>query len=191
MPSATRTKTRVLALSGSLRRDSYNRGLLRAAEELAPEGVELELYDGWVDAPAFNEDSESSPAPAVIELRARIAAADALLIATPEYNGSIPGALKNAIDWVSRPREAAALAGKPAAVIGASPSPFGAAWAQEHLRRALESAGALVLEREMPIGKVHELFEGGELADVETRDAIAELLEELAEFALAPVVLAS
>jgi chromate reductase, NAD(P)H dehydrogenase (quinone) len=174
---------KVLAISGSLRHGSYNRGLLRAARELAPEGVEVEIYEGLADLPLYNEDLESEvPAP-VADLRERIAAADALLIATPEYNASIPGGLKNAVDWGSRPRETAPLAGKPVAVVSSSPSPFGATWAGEQLRRSLAIAGARVLERELVIGKVAELFDGLELADEETRRDLVELVEGLAELA--------
>src|SRR5919109_659858 len=114
---------RVLAISGSLRRGSYSSGLLRAARELAPAGAEIELYDGLADLPIFNEDLEESPSQPVRDLRERIAAADALLIATPEYNGSVPGGLKNALDWASRPHGTAVLVSKPAAVIGSSPTP--------------------------------------------------------------------
>src|SRR5918996_4167746 len=117
---------RVLAISGSLRRGSYNTALLRAARDLAPPGVAVELYKGLDAIPAFNEDLEGSPPAAVEDLRGWIAQADALLVATPEYNGSAPGALKNALDWASRPRGTAALVGKPVAVIGASPTAYGA-----------------------------------------------------------------
>ena len=171
---------RILAISGSLRRGSFSSGLLRAARELAPAGVEVELYDGLAELPAYNQDLESDVPAAVGTLRQRIASADALLVATPEYNGSVPGALKNALDWASRPHGASALSGKAAAVIGNSPSPFGAAWAQEHLRRALALSGAVVLDREMKVGRVDERFEAGELADLGTREELAELLGELA-----------
>lgn len=176
---------RILAISGSLRRASYSSELLRSAQELAPPGAEIELYGGLEQIPAYNEDVDTDgavPAP-VRELRERIGAADALLIATPEYIGSVPGALKNALDWASRPHGASALAGKPAAVIGSSPSPFGAAWAQESLRRVLTISGAPVLEREMTVGRVDERFTGGDLSDLGTREEIGELLVELAEMA--------
>lgn len=182
---------KVLALSGSLRRDSYNRGLLRAAQGLAPAGVELETYDGWAEVPAFNEDLESRPPGSVHALRERIAAADALLVATPEYNGSVPGALKNAVDWASRPRGASALAGKPVAVIGSSPSPFGATWAQEHLRRALMLSGAVLVDDELAIGRVNERFSEGELTDGEARAQIAALVEELVRMAATEAALAA
>jgi chromate reductase, NAD(P)H dehydrogenase (quinone) len=182
---------KVLALSGSLRRDSYSRGLLRAARALAPAGVEIEPYDGWAEVPAFNQDLEGDPPASVDALRDRIAAADALLFATPEYNGSVPGALKNAVDWASRPRGRAALAGMPAAVIGSSPSPFGATWAQEHLRRALMLSGAVLVDGEVAIGKVNERFTDGELADGEARAQIGEVLSELVELAATETALAA
>ena len=176
---------RILAISGSLRRGSYSSGLLRAARELAPAGIEIEVYEDLAEIAAFNEDLEESVPAAVADLRERIAAADALLIATPEYNGSIPGALKNALDWASRPHGEAALVGRPVAVIGSSPSPFGAAWAQEHLRRALSLSGSVVLERELKVGRVDERFEDGELIELGTREELQELVEDLIELAAA------
>lgn len=179
---------RILAISGSLRDGSYSGGLLRAAQELAPESSAFELYEGLAELPAYNEDIDSGDAvPVEIrDLRERISAADALLIATPEYNGSIPGALKNALDWGSRPHGSSALAGKPAAVIGSSPSPFGGAWAEEALRRVLTIAGSVVLERELTIPRVDERFSAGRLSDLGTRDQLAVVLTELVELAQAP-----
>ena len=136
--------TRVLAISGSLRRASHNTQLLRLAQEHAPDGVEIVIWDGLADVPAYNEDLEVDPGEAVEGLRAAIAGADALLIATPEYNFGVPGALKNALDWASRPYGASALSGVPAAVIGASPSTFMAVQARGDLRRALALSGAIV-----------------------------------------------
>ncbi len=178
---------RILAISGSLREGSYSTGLLRAAHELAPAGAEVELYQGLAGLPAYNEDLEvegSAPEP-VADLRKRIAAADALLVATPEYNGSVPGALKNAVDWASRPHGSSALASKPVAVIGSSPSPFGAAWAQEGLRRVLAIAGAQLLDTELTLGRVDGRFEDNQLADAGTREEVAALLDELSRFAAA------
>jgi chromate reductase len=174
---------RVLGISGSLREGSHNTALLRAAATAAPAGVAFELYDGLESLPHYNEDRDTdSPPEQVRELRELITAADALLIATPEYNGSIPGALKNALDWASRPRRAAALLGKPVAVIGSSISDYGAIWAQDHLRRALGIAGARVLDVELPVGRVAErLDERGELADSETIDSLAEIMAGLAQ----------
>src|SRR5579864_8009667 len=121
----------VLGISGSLRRDSHNAALLRAAGELLPDGVELEVWDGLKAVPPYDEDDDVEPAPAAVaDLRDAIAGADAILITTPEYNHSIPGQLKNALDWASRPKLEAALWTKPVAVIGASQSMYGALWAQ-------------------------------------------------------------
>ncbi len=121
---------RVLGISGSLRRDSHNTRLLRGLRALLPAGVELEIFDGLAAIPPYSEDDEHTWPPAVARLRGAIAGADAVLVVTPEYNGSIPGQLKNALDWVSRPAGASQLAGKPAAVLGASTGLFGAVWAQ-------------------------------------------------------------
>src|SRR3954451_13621274 len=168
---------RVLAISGSLRRDSYTTAILRAARELAAEQhIEFDVYDELATLPHFNQDREYDPPVPVAELRQRIAAADAVLIVTPEYNHSIPGALKDALDWASRPRENAALRDKPAAAIGASPSTFGAAWAQAEARKVLAAAGANVLDRELPVTAVHSRVAEGELADEEIRDRLRELL---------------
>jgi chromate reductase len=136
--------TRILAISGSLRQASHNTQLLRLAQEHAPDGVEIVIWDGLADIPAYLEDLEGAPGEAVDELRAAIAGADALLIATPEYNFGVPGALKNALDWASRPYGASPLTGLPTAVIGASPSSFMALQARGDLRRALALSGALV-----------------------------------------------
>src|SRR3954454_20514206 len=159
---------RVLGISGSLRQDSHNTELLRAAATLLPSGVEFELYDGLRDVPPYDEDEESTPPAAVVRLRERIAAADAVLFATPEYNGSIPGALKNALDWVSRPMASTPLRGKPVAVVGASTGLFGAVWAQAELRKVLQTIGAKVVDRELPLMQAHEQFgEDGRLAEQE------------------------
>jgi chromate reductase len=183
---------RVLAIPGSLRRASHNRALLRAAAELAPAGVEIELYDGLAGVPPFNEDDEGPATPAaVLDLRARIGAADAILIATPEYNSSVPGVLKNALDWASRPYGVSALVGRPAAVMGASPSPFGATWAQAELRKVLAASGALVLDRELAIGRVGERFDaGGALVDEDARERLIEHLEALAAIVREPALVA-
>jgi chromate reductase, NAD(P)H dehydrogenase (quinone) len=170
----------VLAISGSLRRDSYNTAILRAAREIGAElGLELELYEELATLPHFNQDRESDPPVPVAELRRRIADADAVFVVTPEYNHSIPGALKDALDWASRPRESAALAEKPAAAIGASTGAFGAAWAQAEVRKVLAAAGANVLDRELPVTGVHGRVVDGELVDDETRDELRRVLEEL------------
>jgi chromate reductase, NAD(P)H dehydrogenase (quinone) len=143
---------KILAVSGSLRSGSHNTNLLRAAGELLPDGVELELWDGLRAVPPYDEDDENGEAPAgVAKLRDAIGGADALLFATPEYNSSVPGVLKNAIDWASRPRAASALRNKPVAVVGASTGMFGAVWAQAELRKVLRTAGARVLDHELAV----------------------------------------
>jgi chromate reductase, NAD(P)H dehydrogenase (quinone) len=172
---------KILGISGSLRDDSYNTKLLRAAAELAPDGVELELWNGLKAVPPFDEDDEGDQAPAgVVELYDAIAGADAILFATPEYNSSIPGQLKNAIDWASRPKATAPIRNKPAAVVGASTSMFGAVWAQAELRKVLASAGARVVEGELPVPASHTRFdENGRLVDEEIRERLAEIVRTL------------
>jgi chromate reductase len=184
---------RVLGLSGSLREGSHNGALLRAAAAALPAGVELEIWDGLRKVPPFDEDAEGGPAPvAVGELRRAIAAADAVLVATPEYNGSLPGQLKNALDWVSRPHATNPLRGKPAAVVGASTGLFGAVWAQADGRRVLTTIGAEVLDAELPVGTAHEAFgAGGELLDDGMRDALQALLDDLLATAGAVCALAA
>ena len=158
---------RILALTGSLREGSYNAALARAAGELAPNGVTVELYDELDELPHYDADLDGEDAPATVqELRRRVAEADALLVVTPEYNGSIPGVLKNAIDWASRPFRTSALWGKTAAVAGASTGSYGALWAQQDLRRVLGIAGARVIEGDLPVSEVQERFDAdGRLAD--------------------------
>jgi chromate reductase, NAD(P)H dehydrogenase (quinone) len=175
--------TKILAISGSLRKASHNTGLLRAAAEHSPSDVSVEIYTGIDSLPAYNQDFELDPGAEVQALRNAIAGADALLFATPEYNGHIPGHLKQAIDWASRPRGASAIAGKPAAVLSSSPSPNGATWAAEGLRRTLTIAGAEVTDEiDVPIGGSLEKFDhNGNLTDPETisliEDAVASLVE--------------
>jgi chromate reductase len=149
---------RVLDISGSLRRDSHNAALLRAAGELVEEeGAEFEVFDGLKAIPPYDEDDNfGSGPPAVAHLRRAIAGADALLFATPEYNSSIPGVLKNAVDWTSRPQAMSPLRNKPVAVIGASTGMFGAVWAQAELRKVLGATGARVTEVELAVGHAHE-----------------------------------
>jgi chromate reductase len=176
---------KVLAISGSLRRDSLNTRLLRAAAELAPPGVEVELLDPSVikELPIYDQDDDGTiPPVAARRLRGSIRLADALLIATPEYNGTIPGGLKNVIDWASRPRGEAALAHKPAAVVGASTGLFGAVWAQAETRKSLGVAGAKVLEDEFPLGLADEAFgEDGLLLEPELNERLAEIVAELSD----------
>jgi chromate reductase len=158
---------KIAGIAGSLRRGSVNRMLLRAAGQVLPPGAELEIWDYLDRVPPFNEDWEADPAPpAVAGLRELIAGADALLIATPEYNRSIPGQLKNALDWASRPRGSAVLRGKPAAVISASPRADGAAEAAADLRKVLAEAGASVADAGLAVPRAFAQFTpGGRLAD--------------------------
>jgi chromate reductase, NAD(P)H dehydrogenase (quinone) len=171
---------KVLGISGSLRRDSYNRKLLLNAAELLPAGAELELFDGLKDVPPFDEDDEQTEPAAVARLRAAVAGSDALLIATPEYNSSIPGQLKNAVDWASRPTATSVLRNKPVAVVGASTGAFGAVWAQAELRKVLGAAGARVVEGDVAVGHANERFDSeGRLEDETLRGQLDELLGEL------------
>ncbi len=172
----------ILALSGSLRAGSHNKLLLRAAEELLPASDSLQLWEGLRDVPPYDEDDDVEPSPpAVAALRAAIGSADAVLIATPEYNSSIPGALKNALDWASRPRTASVLHNKPVAVIGASTGLFGAVWDQAELRKVLAASGARVAGVEVAVGRAAEKFDGdGRLIDPQTREQLAGTLASLA-----------
>jgi chromate reductase, NAD(P)H dehydrogenase (quinone) len=150
----------VLGISGSLRADSFNTALLRAAAGLLPVAARLPLYTDLALLPPYSEEADAGPAPPPVEhLRVSIESADALLIATPEYNASIPGQLKNALDWASRPYPGNALRRKPVAVVGASTGLFGAVWAQAELRKVLATAGADVLDDELAIGTAHEAFD--------------------------------
>ena len=164
---------RLLAVSGSLRRDSHNSRLLRAAAQQLPPGVELELYEGLKQIPPFDEDDEAAPAPEVLEWRAAIEAADAVLFATPEYNSSIPGQLKNALDWASRPIATNVLRNTPVAVVGASTGMFGAVWAQAELRKVLAAIGARVVDGEVAVGHAPTRLdpEAG-LTDAELREQL-------------------
>ena len=174
--------TRILGISGSLRRDSHNTSLLRAAAEAAGPDVELELYDGLKEVPPYDEDDDVHPRPlSVARLVSAIADADAVLFATPEYNASIPGQLKNAIDWVSRPVATNVLRNKPVAVVGASTGAFGAVWAQAELRKVLSTLGARVLDMELPVPHAHTRFEEGGLTDDEIRNGLGEALDALAD----------
>jgi chromate reductase, NAD(P)H dehydrogenase (quinone) len=158
---------KILAIAGSLRRESHNRRLLLAAAELLPPGVDFEMFEGLKAVPPYDQDDDLEPAPpAVARLRAAIAGADALLIATPEYNSSIPGQLKNALDWASRPIASSVLRNKPVAVVGAS--------------KVLGATGARVLDVELAIGHAAERFdEQGHLADESVREQLEETLDAL------------
>jgi chromate reductase len=165
----------ILGISGSLRQDSYNTMLLRNVP------LELELWDGLKEIPPYDEDDDVEPAPpAVARMRAAVAGADAIVFATPEYNASVPGQLKNAVDWLSRPRGEAALANKPVAVIGASTGAFGAVWAQSELRKVLATAGARVVDADVAVGHALQRFDdGGELLDENLKEQLREVADTL------------
>ena len=168
----------ILGLSGSLREASHNTNLLRSAAMALPPRIELRLYDELREIPPYDSDRDVEPAdPAVERLREAIASADGVLIATPEYNGSIPGVLKNALDWASRPFPDNAFRGKPVALIGASTGLFGAVWAQAETRKVLGVVGADVIDQELPVGLAETAFaDDGQLLDAEQRAALAGLV---------------
>jgi len=171
-------RVNVLALPGSLRRGSFNRLLLQAAAASTPPAMQLQVYDELASVPLFSEDVEAETVPAGVErLRDRVARADAVLIATPEYNQSIPGVLKNAIDWLSRPPHEV-LVGKPMAVIGATAGRWGTRLAQSHLRHVLYATEALVMPQpSLFVAGASSLFDGaGGLVDEQTAGSLRELL---------------
>ena len=173
---------KVLGISGSLRRDSHNAELLRAAALQLPPGVELELWEGLKAVPPYDADDDAAePRPWVLRnLDQAIREADAVLFSTPEYNHSIPGQLKNALDWLSRPLATTPLKHKPVAVVGASTGLFGAVWAQAELRKVLGAMGADVVDRELPVGQAADAFtEDGRLADEDMTLILSDLLAEL------------
>ena len=171
---------RLLGICGSLRAGSHNRRLLEAAAAELPPGTELELFEGLADVPAFNQDLERDPPPAARAFNEAIAEADGILVATPEYNSSIPGALKNALDWASRPFPDNVLRNKPAAVVGASTGMFGAVWAQAEVRKVLAASGANVRDEELPVGHADQAFDGqGRLAVPEMQAQLREIVSEL------------
>ena len=175
----------VLGLCGSLRRDSYNRRLLAAAATQLPDDAVFHLFEDMADIPPYNEDIDARGTPAAVQtLRRAIEAASAILIATPEYNASVPGLLKNAIDWASRPYPDSSLRGKPVIVVGASITPLGAAQAQADLRRVLTAIGAHVLEAAVSVPRAHEAFaEDGQLADAQLRSQLASTVQALVDVA--------
>jgi chromate reductase len=172
---------RILGISGSLRDASYNTKLLRVAGRLLPDDVEFVVWDGLKAVPPYDEDDDRDPAPEGAQrFRDAIAGADALLFATPEYNSSVPGQLKNAIDWASRPLATNVLRNKPVAVIGASAGMFGAVWAQADLRKVLAATGARVVEGEVAVGHAHTRFdEDGNLTDDNLVQQIDEVVHTL------------
>ena len=173
---------KVLGISGSLRQGSHNAKLLRTAAELLPPSVELVVFDSLKAVEPYDQDDDRGGGPVGAgRLREAIESADAVLIATPEYNHSIPGVLKNAIDWASRPKAEAALKNKPVAVIGASTGMFGAVWWQAEVSKVLGAAGARVIDEELPVGHADEAFtDDDRLADQELRDRYRDILDQLA-----------
>jgi chromate reductase, NAD(P)H dehydrogenase (quinone) len=174
---------RILGIAGSLRRQSYNRAGLRAATQLVPEGATVEIFE--LDGiPGFSEDDEQNPPERVVELKRRIRESDAVLFVTPEYNYSIPGVLKNAIDWASRPYGDSAWSGKPAAIMGASVGVIGTARAQYHLRQVMVFLDMFpVNQPEVMIGAAHERFDSeGNLTDEVTREYVRRLLQSLVDW---------
>ncbi|MGH8912928.1 MAG: NADPH-dependent FMN reductase [Acidimicrobiia bacterium] len=188
-PDAVGESTRplsILAVAGSLRRDSHNKALLRATSKLAPEGVTIGVFEGLEAIPVFNQDLEGvdGDPPGVIELRRALERADGLLIATPEYNQSVPGVVKNMVDWLSRGDPEQGLTGRPVAVIGASTGQWGTRIAQTLLRQMLLSAQALVLPHPtLFVARVEALLDaGGELADQETLGRLQEVVTAFADW---------
>jgi chromate reductase len=174
---------RILGIAGSLRRESYNRAALRAAAQLVPRDASLDIVE--LDGiPGFNQDDEKNPPAKILELKNRIREADAILIVTPEYNYSVPGVLKNAIDWVSRPYGDNAWTGKPVAIMGASIGTIGTARAQYHLRQMFVFLNMFPINQpEVMIGNAAERFDGeGNLTDETTKDHIRRLLQSLVEW---------
>ena len=173
--------TKVLAISGSLRRDSYNTNLLRNAVELFGNDMEVEILDGLKDVPPYDEDDDREGAPEAVHARRGAVAGDvAVFISTPEYNSSVPGHLKNALDWVSRQLATNPLRNKPAVVVGASTGAFGAVWAQAELRKVLAAIGARVVEAEVAVGHAPTRFdEAGTLVDEDLREQLGEVVDAL------------
>jgi chromate reductase len=168
---------RILGIAGSLRKESYNRAALRAAAELAPEGAEIEIFE--IDGiPGFDQDKEQDPPEKIVELKKKVRAADAILFVTPEYNYSVPGVLKNIIDWASRPYGESAWDGKPAAIMGASIGTIGTARAQYHLRQMMVFLNMFPLNQpEVMIANAADKFDDeGRLTDEKTREFISKLL---------------
>ena len=175
----------ILGIAGSLRRESYNRGALRAAQQLVPEGATLDIFE--LDGiPGFNQDEEQNPPEKVMELKKRVREADTILFVTPEYNYSVPGVLKNAIDWASRPYGDSAWNGKPAAIMGASIGNIGTARAQYHLRQTMVFLNMFPINQpEVMIGNAADRFDAeGNLTDETTKDYIRRLLQNLVEWTM-------
>jgi chromate reductase len=172
---------RILAVSGSLRDRSNNTALLRALREEAPEGVEVDIWQGLKVMPPYDQDDDVVPGPEPVDaFRELVRESDAVFFATPEYNSSVPGALKNALDWASRPLATNAFWNKPVAVIGSSAGAFGGVWAAAELRKVLGAMGARVTEAEMAVGHAPEKFDDdGTLVDETVRDELRAALDTL------------
>jgi chromate reductase len=170
----------ILVLVGSLRADSWTAQLADSVADLLPSGVTSQVYADLGELPHYSQDLDNDQLPAsVAAFRTAVAAADALVVATPEYNGSIPGVLKNAIDWASRPRGEAAISGKPAAVLSVSPSPRGAQWAREDAVKILGVAGAVPLADSVGVPSAHAALVGGHFADFRVEKALTDLMQAL------------
>ena len=170
----------ILMLVGSLRADSWTGRLVGTAAGLLPEDARTSVYAGLGELPHYDQDLDTDEPPAaVVAFRDAVRRADGLVVATPEYNGSMPGVLKNAIDWASRPRGASSIEGKPVAVISVSPSPRGAQWAREEAEKVLRVAGAVPLAQSVGIPSVHAAVVDGELADADVERALRDLMQAL------------
>lgn len=176
---------RILGIAGSLRKGSYNMAVLKAATQLVPDGVSLEIFNNLSDMPLFNQDQEGNPPKVVLELKEKIKSADAILFATPEYNYSIPGVLKNAIDWASRPYGDNAWEGKPVAIMSASGGMLGGSRAQYHLRQTFIFLNMFPINRpEIIIPEVNKKIDDqGDLTDEFTKEKIKRLLQSLVDWA--------
>jgi chromate reductase len=172
---------RVLAISGSLRADSNNTGLLRALREEAPAGIDIEVWDGLKAIPPYDADDDVVPGLRDVEaFRELVREVDAVFFATPEYNSSVPGALKNALDWASRPLATNSFRNKPVAVISSSAGAFGGVWAAAELRKVLGAMGARVTEAELAVGHAAEKFgDDGRLAGDDVRQGLSDALATL------------
>jgi chromate reductase, NAD(P)H dehydrogenase (quinone) len=181
--TAPMPRVKIAGIAGSLRGGSYARSLLYAAEDLLPSNVDLAVWEGLGDVPLFNEDLESGPVPSgVADMRETVAASDAVLIVTPEYNQSVPGVLKNALDWASRPYGQSVLTGKPIAVVGTSPLPTGAGSALADVERVVRVLRADVVEAELTIPAVHTRFDDeGHIADAELATRMGQLFTRVVD----------
>lgn len=167
-----------LILLGSLRSDSLNAALAREVAQLVPTGTTATIYDGLADLPHYSEDLDSQNLPhAAATLRDAVADADAVVVVTPEYNGAVSSAIKNAVDWASRPFGEGALRGKPALVLSATASPRGGEWARENAVRMLTVAGAAVAQQTVGVPSAHEAFANGSLSDEKIKAEIRDLLD--------------